>query len=212
MASRANHLVLLGCGLLCAAALLCAQIDRPRRGSSAGLSDAAQAAAIPARRRHRISRSRLTPAWPATPSRPASSSISTSRSSFAPSRWRTPIAWSSIFPRSVSSFRAGSRRRGTGAGQGVPLRSRHAGRVADRVRPDRAGQDRQILCAGGGQRPAAAAGARIRRGRPHRLCPVAGARKPSRTAARDRRGQCRRCAGRTRRPRRRPRSRRTRGR
>ena len=143
--------------------------------------------------RCRISRSRLTPAWPATPSRPVHSR----------SRQADPV--SGLCPgRPLSCGRRSSpgqfqasgrhRRRRAGTGQGVPLWSRHAGRIADRVRPDRTGQDRQILCAGGGQRPAAAAGARIRRGRPHRLRPVAGARKPSRTAARDRRGQCRRCA------------------
>ena len=108
------------------------------------------------------------------------------------------------------------RRCGTGAGQGVPLWSGDAGRVANRIRPDGAGEDRQILCAGGGQRTAAAAGARIRRGGPHRFRPVAGARESSRTAARDRRCQCWRAnaasPGRTHRSRRRPRNRPTRGR
>ena len=42
---------------------------------------------------------------------------------------------------------------------------------------DRAGEDRQGLCAGCRQRPAAAAGARTRSGRPHRLRAVAGGRE-----------------------------------
>ena len=182
---------------------------RPKRGSGTCPPGGRQ---LPARRRRRISRSRPTPAWPATPNKPASCSISTSRSSFAPSPLADP--YRVVARSSPGQFQAcrRSRRRGTGTGQGVPLRSRHAGRIADRVRPDRAGQDRQILCAGGGQRPAAAAGARIRRGGPHRLCPVAGAREPSRTAARDRRCQRRALPGRTRRSRRRPRNRPTRGR
>ena len=47
MASRANHPVLLGCGLLCAAALLCVPIDRPQRGPGAGLSGAADRRRVP---------------------------------------------------------------------------------------------------------------------------------------------------------------------
>ena len=213
MASRANHLVLLGCGLLCAAALLCAQWSapaRPKRRLSGtdrlrsrhsqpggGIEFPDRVRRPPGRRRqadplHPRSR-QAGPVSRLCPGRPLSCGPRSSPGQFPACRR--------------------SRRRGAGAGQGVPLRSRHAGRIADRVRPDRTGQDRQILCAGGGQRPAAAAGARIRRGRSHRLCPVAGARKPSRTAARDRRGQRRRCHGRMRQPRRsrRP-SRRTRGR
>ena len=62
---------------------------------------------------------------------------------------------------------------GTRTGQGVPLWPGHAGRLADRVRPDRAGQDRQILCARCGQRPAAAAGDRAGSGRPHHFRAVA---------------------------------------
>ena len=54
---------------------------------------------------------------------------------------------------------ADSRHHRARADQGIPLWPGHAGRLADRVRSDRPGQDRKILCAGCGQRPAAAAGA-----------------------------------------------------
>ena len=48
MASRANHLVLLGCGLLCAAALLCAYMISPSEAQApAYQAPAAQAAPSP---------------------------------------------------------------------------------------------------------------------------------------------------------------------
>ena len=95
MASRANHVVLLGCALLCAAALLCS--DPAIVGAPRGVDRRTVAASI-------FPSPRMS-AWPATPSRPASFSTSTRRSSFAPFRWPIPIAWSSIFPRSAFSFR-----------------------------------------------------------------------------------------------------------
>ena len=70
------------------------------------------------------------------------------------------------------------------AGQGIPLWPGHARRFADRVRSDRPGQDREVLCAGCGQRPAAAAGARVRRSRSHHFRSVARAGKPASAEAR----------------------------
>ena len=180
MANRANHRVLLGWRLVVRRSI--AVRREYCRGADPRLA-LPQVRQCQILRPLQVSRSPPMPAWPVTPSRPASSSISTSRSSFAPSRLPIPIAWSSTFPRSTFKLAAGTGCSGAGAGQGVPLWARDARRFADRVRSDGTGQDRQILCAGGGQRPAAAAGARTGRGRPHRLRAVAGAGKPARAAA-----------------------------
>ena len=145
-----------GCGAVVRRSIAVCGVRRPS-------ADAPQkAAGAESGRGARAFRSPPTPGWPATPSRPASFSISTSRSSCAPSRWPIPIGWSSTCRRSISSLPAGVGHRRARADQGVPLRPGDAGRLADRVRPDRSGQDRQVLRAGGRQRPAAAAGARAR--------------------------------------------------
>ena len=107
MANRANHRVLLGCGLLCAAALLCAETDRSECRRSA------EPHARPGRH-CRISLSPPMPGWPATPNRPDSSSISTRRSSSAPLRWPIPIGWSWISRRSTFSFPPGTGNAGRG--------------------------------------------------------------------------------------------------
>ena len=181
MASRANQRVLLGCALLCAAALPCADSSRLSAAESQPQPAVAQ----------RISRSPRTPGWPATASRPASSSTSTRPSPSAPSRWPTPIGWWSTFPRSIFSLPAGTGAGGRGLvkafryGLVMPGGSRI---VFDLTGP---GQDRQFLRAGCRQRPAGAAGARTGGGRPHRLRAVARSGEPARTAA----GNRRRAAG-----------------
>ena len=128
-----------------------------------GAAEAAPSRPAPIRRRHRISRSPPTPAWPATPGKPASSSISTRPIQLRAFALADPYRVVVDIPAGqLSSLPAGRRQRRARAGQGVPLRPGDAGRLADRVRSDRSGQDRQILCAGRRQRPAAAAGARTR--------------------------------------------------
>ena len=125
MASRANHRVLLGCALLCAAALLCAEPQaRQRRGMQPS-----------ARRRlpSRISRSLPTPGWPATPSRPASSSISTSPSSPRLHAGRSLPGGRRYAAGDLPACRPAPASRPR-ADQGVPLRPGDAGRLADRVR------------------------------------------------------------------------------
>ena len=115
----------------------------------------------------------------------------------------------SIFRRSASSFRPEAGTTGRGLvkafryGLVMPGGSRI---VFDLTGPAKIAKS-YVLEAANGQPPRLVI--EFEAGRPHRLRPVAGAREPSRTAARDRRCQCRRGAGLTDRPRRRPRSRRT---
>ena len=93
-------------------------------------------------------------------------------------------------------------------GQGLPLWPGHARWFADRVRSDRPGQDREVLCPGCGQRPAAAAGAGVRRSRSHQFRSVARAGEPASAEARHcRRRRVRRSAGGNRRSTRDPRRR-----
>ena len=136
--------------------------------------------------------SRPTPGWRATPSRPASSSISTRPIQFRAFALADPYRVVVDIPQVNFQLAAGTGVGRARAGQGVPLWPRDAGRLADRVRPDGAGEDRQFLCAGGGQRPAAAAGAGVRRGRPRppssscwrpRIVPSCGPRSPDANAA-----------------------------
>ena len=191
MANRANQRVLLGCGLLCAAALLCAQWHRPERrgGASAGCRDAKPGGRLEFSDRLRCPPGRRRQADPLHPR---------SRQADPVSRLRARRSLPRRRRYSPGQFQARRRHRhgGAGAGQGVPLWPRDARRFADRVRSDGTGQNRQFLRAGSGQRPAAAAGARTGRGRPHRLRAVAGARKSPRTEARHRRSQRRRRAAR----------------
>lgn len=62
---------------------------------------------------------------------------------------------------------------GGGAGQGFPLRAGHARRLANRVRPDGAGEDRQFLRGRSRQRPAGPARARAGGDRARRLRGIA---------------------------------------
>ena len=92
-------------------------------------------------------------------------------------------------PAGQFSASARCRHRGARAYQGVPLRPGDAGRLADRVRSDRPGQDCQFLGARGGQRSAAAVGARTGTSRPDRFRSIAFCREPSGVEARDCRRQ-----------------------
>ena len=148
--------VLLGCGLLCAAALLCAEPTGRKCGRGASRQ---------ARSRLPIFRSPPMCGWPATPSRPASFSTSTRRSTFRAFALADPYRVVVDIPQVSFQLAARHGKRGPRPDQGVPLRPGDAGRLADRVRSDGPGENRQGLRAGGRQRPAAAAGGRTRSGR-----------------------------------------------
>ena len=172
MASRANHRVLLGCALLCAAALPCSGISLVRANEAQSPSPVA-ASGFPI-----ASDARL--AGDAKQTRFVLDLDKTIP--FRAFALADPYRVVVDIPQVNFQLPAGTGCRRTRADQGVPLRPGDAGRLPNRVRPDRPGQDRQFLCARRRQRPAAAAGAGICRGRPHRVRSIARRRKSARTA------------------------------
>ena len=173
MASRANHRLLSGFALLCAAASLCADVSLVRAAEAQQVTSAS----LPGRLRRPAGGRRQ-----ANPLRPRS------RQDHHVSRLYAGRSVSGGGRRAAGRFQAShrGRRHRARADQGVPLRLGDAGRLADRDRPDGTGADRQYLYAGCGQRPAAAAGAGIRAGRSSHLRSVARDGEPAGVEACDR--------------------------
>ena len=164
LASRANHRVLLGCALLCAAALLCADVSPGRRRRSAVAGRPSAPAGFPI-----ASDARLAGDGKQTRFILDLDKTITFRAFALADPYRVVVDIPQV------NFRLPA---GTGAaGRGL-IKAFRYGLVmpgGSRIVFDLTGpaQDRQFLCARCGQRPAAAAGAGIRGGRPHHLRAVA---------------------------------------